>query len=285
MWPTPRHWNVLPPEEGWKNNQPWNVSAEPGSMCACFIHHHAKEAPSLAHPNSTEGQRWPAESAPQLGFALFYSAPLERTEIPVLKGNCANRTQEYLYSSPNTSTSSRGLVDDLWGGNASLNCTLDGAAFQEWRATHHGCLFWRALREALPRWSQLLLGTQNDVLPFHALSPALIKSTHHRRPFSFYLFPRRALPCTFQTQDTKQETELGFVYRNSLLEYKELLVIITEECWLIPGALQYSWGIIIDFSFLPTGIVLVISHCSCKVRRLMLLKSHLGSSCGRCCTM
>lgn len=118
-----------------------------------------------------------------------------------------------------------------------------------------------------------------------SLSPALTKSTHHRRPFSFYLFPRRALPCTFQTQDTKQETELGFVYRNSLLEYKELLVIITEECWLIPGALQYSWGIIIDFSFLPTGIVLVISHCSCKVRRLMLLKSHLGSSCGRCCTM
>lgn len=161
-----------------------------------------------------------------------------------------------------------------------------GAAFQEWRATYNGCLFWRALREALPRWSQLL-GTQIEVLSFHSLSPSHshTKSTHQRRQFLFYLFPRRALPWTFQTYNTKQGTERCFVYGNSLLEYKELLVIVTEECWLIPGALQYSWGIIIDFSFLPTGIVLAISHCSCKARRLILLKSHLGSSHGRRCTM
>lgn len=197
-------------------------------MCACFIHHHAKEAPSLAHPNSTEGQRWPAESAPQLGFALFYSAPLERTEIPVLKGNCANRTQEYLYSSPNTSTSSRGLVDDLWGGNASLNCTLDGAAFQEWRATHHGCLFWRALRVALPRWSQLLLGTQNDVLPFHALSLLHSQSQHTTEGhFRFIYFP--------------EELFLA-LSRHKIQNKKQNLVSCTETvCWSIKS---YWWSLL-----------------------------------------
>lgn len=136
----------------------------------------------------------------------------------------------------------------------------------------------------LPRWSQLL-GTQNEVLSFHSLSLTHIQSQHTREGhFSFIYFPEE-LFLALSRHDTKQATELCFMYRNSLLEYKELLVIVTEDCWLIPGALQYSWGIIIDFSFLPTGIVLVISHCSCKARRLILLKSHLGSLHGRCCMM
>lgn len=135
-----------------------------------------------------------------------------------------------------------------------------------------------------PRWSQLL-ATPNEVLSFHSPSLTHIQSQHTReRRFSFLYFPEELFLALFK-HHTKQATELCFIDRNSLLEYKELLVIVTEESWLIPGALQYSWGIIIDFSFLPTGIVLAISHCSCKARRLILLKSHLGSLHGRCCRM
>lgn len=39
---------------------------------------------------------------------------------------------------------------------------------------------------------------RSPLLPF-SLSHSHTKSTHQRRPFFFYLFPRRALPCTFQT--------------------------------------------------------------------------------------
>lgn len=160
---------------------------------------------------------------------------------------------------------------------------VDGGCSQEWGGTDDGWLCWGALpvAQVVPaagysKWSSLL--------PF-SLSLTHIQSQHTREGhFSFIYFPEELFLALFR-HDTKQATELCFIDRNSLLEYKELLVIVTEECWLIPGALQYSWGIIIDFSFLPTGIVLAISHCSCKARRLILLKSHLGSLHGRCCRM
>lgn len=176
-------------------------------------------------------------------------------------------------------------MGDLWGGNASLNCMLDGGCLSRVESNIQRLSF---LKSSERGFTQVVTAARysnrSPLLPFSP-SHSHTKSTHQRRPFLFYLFPRRALPWTFQTYNTKQGTERCFVHGNSLLEYKELLVIVTEECWLIPGALQYSWGIIIDFSFLPTGIVLAISHCSCKARRLILLKSHLGSSHGRRCTM
>lgn len=118
-----------------------------------------------------------------------------------------------------------------------MNRLVDGGCSQEWGGTGFA-----AFAEELsqwPRWSQLL-ATPNEALSFHPRPFTHIQSQHTReRRFSFIYFPEELFLALFR-HDTKQATELCFIDRNSLLEYKELLVIVTEECWLIPGALQYS---------------------------------------------
>lgn len=75
------------------------------------------------------------------------------------------------------------------------------------------------------------------VLSFHSHAK---KPKHQGGPLLFYLFFRRVPPGTFWRENTKQDAELCSMYINSLLEYKEQLISVSEERWLTPGALQYS---------------------------------------------
>lgn len=159
-----------------------------------------------------------------------------------------------------------------------------GVVFQEWRGTYDGCLLWRALAVAFTHVGTAARYSHwRSLLPF---SRSLTCKVNTPEKAIFVLFISQK-SSSLHVPDTIQNKQQNFVSCTETVcwSIKSYWWSLLKNVGLFQGHFKYSWGIIIDFSFLPTGIVLVISHCSCKARRLILLKSHLGSLHGRCCSM